>query len=192
MTDAMKCPTCNSEHAYQDRGLWVCPECGHEWSGTAEAVADAAQEAGVRDANGNALADGDSVIVMKDLKVKGSSLRGQGWHQGPQHPPAGRYRRPQHRLQDRRHRRDEPEIGVREEGVAEAPDSPGQIRQRARRTAGAGADLPRRQVYHHRMVSAVWRLRSIAVSAPDRIRTAPSPIPPSAIVSAARRAGANR
>jgi protein PhnA len=69
MTDAMKCPTCSSEHAYQDRGLWVCPECGHEWSGTAEAAADA----GVRDANGNVLADGDSVIVIKDLKIKGSS-----------------------------------------------------------------------------------------------------------------------
>lgn len=73
MTDAMKCPTCNSEHAYQDRDLWVCPECGHEWSGAAEATADTAQAAGVRDANGNVLTDGDSVIVIKDLKVKGSS-----------------------------------------------------------------------------------------------------------------------
>ncbi|MGY4470156.1 protein PhnA [Bradyrhizobium sp. LB9.1b] len=73
MTDTMKCPTCNSEHAYEDRGLWVCPECGHEWSGTAEAAADAAQDSGVRDANGNVLADGDSVIVIKDLKIKGSS-----------------------------------------------------------------------------------------------------------------------
>ncbi|UQR67171.1 alkylphosphonate utilization protein [Bradyrhizobium sp. C-145] len=70
MDDAVKCPSCNSEHAYQDRGLWVCPECGHEWSGTADA---AAPEAGVRDANGNVLADGDSVIVIKDLKIKGSS-----------------------------------------------------------------------------------------------------------------------
>ena len=70
----MKCPTCNSEHAYQDRGLWICPECGHEWSAATEAaVAEASDETRVRDANGNVLADGDSVIVLKDLKVKGSS-----------------------------------------------------------------------------------------------------------------------
>ncbi|AWL96377.1 MULTISPECIES: zinc ribbon domain-containing protein YjdM [Bradyrhizobium] len=73
MTDTMKCPACSSEHVYQDRDLWVCPECGHEWSGAAEAAADTAQDAGVRDANGNVLADGDSVIVIKDLKIKGSS-----------------------------------------------------------------------------------------------------------------------
>ncbi|MVT55563.1 alkylphosphonate utilization protein [Bradyrhizobium yuanmingense] len=73
MTDTMKCPTCNSEHAYQDRDLWVCPECGHEWSGASDAAADTAQDTGVRDANGNLLADGYSVIVIKDLKIKGSS-----------------------------------------------------------------------------------------------------------------------
>ena len=73
MDDAMKCPKCNSEHAYQDRDLWVCPECGHEWSASAGAAAEPSDEAGVRDANGNLLVDGDSVIVIKDLKVKGSS-----------------------------------------------------------------------------------------------------------------------
>lgn len=73
MDDTMKCPKCNSEHAYQDGALWVCPECAHEWSGDAAAAAEAAPEAGVRDANGNLLADGDAVIVLKDLKVKGSS-----------------------------------------------------------------------------------------------------------------------
>jgi protein PhnA len=73
MDDAMKCPACNSEHAYQDRGLWVCPECAHEWSAEAGAAAEAPREAGVRDAHGNLLVDGDSVIVIKDLKVKGSS-----------------------------------------------------------------------------------------------------------------------
>jgi protein PhnA len=73
MDDAMKCPKCNSEHAYQDRDLWVCPECGHEWSATAGSAAETPAEPGVRDANGNVLADGDSVIVIKDLKVKGSS-----------------------------------------------------------------------------------------------------------------------
>ena len=73
MDDAMNCPKCNSEHAYQDGALWVCPECGHEWSAVAGSPAEAAPAAGVRDAHGNALADVDSVIVMKDLKVKGSS-----------------------------------------------------------------------------------------------------------------------
>jgi protein PhnA len=67
----MHCPKCNSEHAYPDGSLWVCPECAHERS--AGAAAEAAPEAGVRDAHGNALSDGDSVIVLKDLKVKGSS-----------------------------------------------------------------------------------------------------------------------
>jgi protein PhnA len=73
MDDGMKCPECKSEHAYQDRGLWVCPECGHEWSAEAGAAAETSQDAGVRDANGNLLSDGDNVIVIKDLKVKGSS-----------------------------------------------------------------------------------------------------------------------
>jgi protein PhnA len=73
MNDAMHCPKCNSEHAYQDGSLWVCPECAHEWSGDATAAAETSPDAGVRDANGNLLADGDAVIVIKDLKVKGSS-----------------------------------------------------------------------------------------------------------------------
>lgn len=74
MTTGPACPKCNSEHVYQDGSLWVCPECAHEWGGEGGAVQGAAQEDGVRDANGNALADGDSVTVIKDLKVKGSSL----------------------------------------------------------------------------------------------------------------------
>src|SRR5581483_7791149 len=73
MDAAMKCPKCNSEHAYEDRGLWVCPECAHEWRAAAGGPAETSDEPGVRDANGNTLADGDSVIVIKDLKVKGSS-----------------------------------------------------------------------------------------------------------------------
>lgn len=75
MTDDMKCPACGSEHVYEDGSLWICPECGHEWNPKA-ATAPAAEEArpGVRDANGNPLSDGDSVTVIKDLKVKGSSL----------------------------------------------------------------------------------------------------------------------
>jgi protein PhnA len=81
MMDAgLKCPECGSEHVYQDGGqdggLWICPECAHEWNPGAVALdpgADAASAPGIRDANGNPLADGDTVTVIKDLKVKGSS-----------------------------------------------------------------------------------------------------------------------
>lgn len=77
MDNDLKCPQCGSEHVYPDGGLWICPECAHEWNpqaAGAAAGAEASQEQGVRDANGNALSDGDSVTVIKDLKVKGSSL----------------------------------------------------------------------------------------------------------------------
>ena len=64
------CPKCNSEYTYEDRGLLICPECAHEWnadeSGTGEDVKV------FKDSNGNVLSDGDSVTVIKDLKVKGS------------------------------------------------------------------------------------------------------------------------
>jgi protein PhnA len=73
MDDGMKCPKCSSEHAYQDRGLWVCAECAHEWSAENSGMAETSREPSVRDAHGNVLSDGDSVIVIKDLKVKGSS-----------------------------------------------------------------------------------------------------------------------
>ncbi len=67
------CPQCKSEFTYEDNGMYICPECAHEWSATAPA--EAAEEARViKDANGNVLQDGDSVTVIKDLKVKGSSL----------------------------------------------------------------------------------------------------------------------
>jgi len=68
------CPQCDSEYTYAQGPLLVCPECAHEWSldsTDADAAADEARV--VRDANGNALADGDSVTVVKDLKVKGAS-----------------------------------------------------------------------------------------------------------------------
>ncbi|WP_274308062.1 zinc ribbon domain-containing protein YjdM [Solibacillus daqui] len=66
-----KCPQCGSEYTYEDGANFVCPECAHEWPQTAEVV----EEEGlvVRDANGNLLVDGDTVTVIKDLKVKGSS-----------------------------------------------------------------------------------------------------------------------
>lgn len=73
MSSEMKCPKCGSEHVYQDGSLWICPECAHEWNPqTANDSGD--EDSAVRDANGNVLADGDTVTVIKDLKVKGSSL----------------------------------------------------------------------------------------------------------------------
>ena len=72
MSGLPACPNCGSEYAYEDGGLYVCPECAHEWSKQAAAAEDEARI--VRDANGNVLQDGDTVTVVKDLKVKGSSL----------------------------------------------------------------------------------------------------------------------
>lgn len=73
MTTLPKCPKCNSEYAYEDGMLFVCPECTHEWSNEkSETVA--ASERIIKDANGNLLQDGDTVTVIKDLKVKGTSL----------------------------------------------------------------------------------------------------------------------
>jgi len=72
MSDLPNCPQCGSEYTYEDRGMFVCPECAHEW--TASDAAEAADEGlVVRDAHGNLLADGDTVTIIKDLKVKGSS-----------------------------------------------------------------------------------------------------------------------
>jgi len=71
MSDLPGCPECNSEYTYEDGLNYVCPECGHEWSRQAATVDE--DERGIVDANGNPLADGDTVTVIKDLKVKGSS-----------------------------------------------------------------------------------------------------------------------
>ncbi|MBC1885801.1 zinc ribbon domain-containing protein YjdM [Listeria seeligeri] len=71
MSKLPNCPECNSEYAYEDRGLLICPECGHEWS--ASAAAETSTEKVFKDSNGNILTDGDSVTVIKDLKVKGAS-----------------------------------------------------------------------------------------------------------------------
>lgn len=69
MTDLPPCPKCQSAYSYEDGALLVCPECAHEWALQSEA----ADNDVIRDAVGNALCDGDSVTVIKDLKVKGSS-----------------------------------------------------------------------------------------------------------------------
>ena len=65
------CPKCNSEYTYEDGINYVCPECAYEWS--TEETEQETDELVVKDANGNLLADGDTVTVIKDLKVKGSS-----------------------------------------------------------------------------------------------------------------------
>jgi protein PhnA len=67
------CPKCNSEYTYQDGALLICPECSHEWTHIeAEKIVDST--AIIKDANGNTLQDGDTITVIKDLKVKGTSL----------------------------------------------------------------------------------------------------------------------
>ena len=73
MSTLPPCPQCQSTYTYEDGKLLVCPECGHEWSAEA-AVAGESEKRIICDANGNPLADGDTVTVIKDLKVKGSSL----------------------------------------------------------------------------------------------------------------------
>ncbi len=73
MSNLPQCTSCGSELTYEDGSMYVCPECSHEWSkdGTTEENAD---NRTIKDANGKLLQDGDSVTVIKDLKVKGSSL----------------------------------------------------------------------------------------------------------------------
>ncbi|QDQ09953.1 zinc ribbon domain-containing protein YjdM [Streptomyces spectabilis] len=66
------CPECSSEYAYEMGALLVCPECGHEWSPASVAGAAGTADTAIRDAVGNVLADGDTVTVVKTLKVKGS------------------------------------------------------------------------------------------------------------------------
>ncbi|MGW1915481.1 zinc ribbon domain-containing protein YjdM [Streptomyces sp. NPDC002076] len=65
------CPECSGAYTYEMGTLLVCPECGHEWSPSAESAGDAGAKV-IRDAVGNVLADGDTVTVVKTLKVKGS------------------------------------------------------------------------------------------------------------------------
>lgn len=72
------CPKCHLENIYQDRDLWVCPDCSHEWTATnsAETVLESENsnnDSVIKDVNGVILANGDSVVVIKDLPIKGSS-----------------------------------------------------------------------------------------------------------------------
>ena len=68
MENLPNCPKCNSEYTYEDGSLVVCPECGYEWNPNTRE-----EENVIKDVNGNVLNDGDSVTVVKDLKVKGAS-----------------------------------------------------------------------------------------------------------------------
>ena len=75
MDDFPNCPKCSCEYTYEDGNLFICPECGHEWSKYSEKenVKEEGAEAVIKDAVGNILSDGDSVTIIKDTKVKGSS-----------------------------------------------------------------------------------------------------------------------
>lgn len=73
MNEITKCPKCGGEYVYFDGSLYICPDCAYEFSG--EAAADSEASADVpKDSNGAELMDGDSVTVIKDLKVRGSSM----------------------------------------------------------------------------------------------------------------------
>lgn len=76
MSEPKNCPKCSSENIYNDGNMWVCPECSHEWSAAdiAKQNEQSIEDAGViKDAFGNVLQTGDSVTVVKELKIKGSS-----------------------------------------------------------------------------------------------------------------------
>jgi protein PhnA len=73
MSNLPNCPKCGSEYTYNDGSMYICPECSHEWPLDAQAE-NAGDDRVIKDANGNLLQDGDTVTVIKDLKVKGSSL----------------------------------------------------------------------------------------------------------------------
>lgn len=72
MSDLPNCTQCASEYTYEDGDMFVCPSCGHEWS--KDGSGEESDEKVIKDANGKVLESGDTVTVIKDLKVKGSSL----------------------------------------------------------------------------------------------------------------------
>ncbi|OXM13026.1 zinc ribbon domain-containing protein YjdM [Paenibacillus herberti] len=73
MSTLPNCPKCSSQYTYPDGDLLICPECAHEWNEAASAPSEEESRV-VKDSNGNILSDGDSITVIKDLKVKGTSL----------------------------------------------------------------------------------------------------------------------
>jgi len=73
MSSIPACPQCGQENTYQDGDNYVCADCAYEWPMAGPVAADDEDDAVVKDANGNILKDGDAVVLIKDLKVKGSS-----------------------------------------------------------------------------------------------------------------------
>jgi protein PhnA len=74
MSTIPACPQCTMENTYPDGDKYICPDCAYEWPMAAAAQADDDADAVVKDANGTVLKDGDAVVLIKDLKVKGSSI----------------------------------------------------------------------------------------------------------------------
>lgn len=79
MPTSPSCPECGADFTYVDRDMYVCPMCAHEWPAAGADSGESTPSSGdggeeVRDSNGNILVSGDTVVVIKDLKVKGSSL----------------------------------------------------------------------------------------------------------------------
>ena len=74
MSSVPACPQCTLENTYPDGSSYVCADCGFEWPIAGNAEHEEDSEKAVKDANGNVLADGDAVVLIKDLKVKGSSI----------------------------------------------------------------------------------------------------------------------
>lgn len=73
MNPSPVCPKCESSYVYQDGLMWICPECAYEWNSQEQATVEEDDQLLIKDASGQVLADGDSVVVIKDLKIKGSS-----------------------------------------------------------------------------------------------------------------------
>ncbi len=73
MKNIPNCTRCGSEFTYEDRDLYICPECGYEWKENKEPETTTPTETIIKDAFGNILKDGDNVTIIKDIKVKGSS-----------------------------------------------------------------------------------------------------------------------
>lgn len=76
MSDLPKCPKCNFEYTYEDKAMYVCPECGNEW--LIKSQSD--PETQIVDSNGNVLSEGDTITVIKNLKVKGTSSVVKLWY----------------------------------------------------------------------------------------------------------------
>lgn len=74
MSELPNCPKCNSEYTYEDGSLYVCPECAYEWNAEASTASEESTVKVYKDSSGNILTDGDTITVIKDLKIKGTSL----------------------------------------------------------------------------------------------------------------------